>query len=315
MTSTITIDASQVPGQQAGGSAPAPERRPAMGGAPRLTFGGVLRSERIKLSSLRSIRLTLLITALVGLGLSAMIALLWSGQMDGADAMMTSDPAGLQTYLLIVSTFTAPFLALVFGVLGVFAVTSEYSSGMILSTLTAVPRRTPVLIAKAIVTAAVAAATALVLVLGGLALAVAFLPQAAEQLGSTAVISGGLGTVAYLVLITLLAFGIATLLRSTAGGIAVIAGLTFVLPIAMQVLMLTGWEWLPTVSAYLPADLGGTLAAGISDSALPEAVTVDGEALAVDSGPGYWTALAAMTAWAVAALVPAAILFKRRDAR
>lgn len=313
MTSTITIDASGIPGQETGASATRAAQRPATGRALRLSFGGVLRSERIKLSSLRSIRLTLLITVLVGLGLSAMIALLWSSQAGGVDAMMTTDPAGLQSYLLIVSTFTAPFLALVFGVLGVFAVTSEYSSGMILSTLTAVPQRTPVLVAKAIVTAAVAAVTALALVLGGLALAVAFLPEAAGQLGSTAVISGGLGTVAYLVLITLLAFGIATMLRSTAGGIAVIAGVTFVLPIAMQVLMLTGWEWLPTVAAYMPGDLGSTLAAGITDASMPAAVTVDGQAVA--AGPDYWQALAAMAVWAAAALVPAALLFKRRDAR
>ncbi|WP_336991457.1 ABC transporter permease subunit [Leucobacter sp. VD1] len=311
MTSTITIDASRVPGHDAGGSAPQSAPKPAMGSAPRLTFGGVLHSERIKLSSLRSIRLTLLITVLAGLGLSAMIALLWSREVGGADAMMAADAAGLQNYLLIVSTFTAPFLSLVFGVLGVFAVTSEYSSGMILSTLTAVPQRTPVLVAKAIVTAAVAAVTAIVLVLGGLALAMAFLPESAGQLGSTAVISGGLGTVAYLVLITLLAFGIATMLRSTAGGVAVIAGVTFVLPIAMQVLMLTGWEWLPTAAAYLPSDLGSTLAAGIADASTPAGMPVEGEA----AGLGYWQALIAMVVWAVAALVPAALLFKRRDAR
>ena len=311
MTSTITIDASTVPGENAGGSSTRSARQPArpIMGAPRLTFGGVLRSERIKLLSLRSIRLTLLITVLVGLGLSAMIALLWSSEAGSPDSMMTLDAAGLQSYLLIVSTFTAPFLALVFGVLGVFAVTSEYSSGMILSTLTAVPRRTPVIVAKAIVTAVVAAITALVLVLGGLALAIAFLPQAAEQLGSATVISGGLGTLAYLVLITLLAFGIAAMLRSTAGGIAVIAGITFVLPIAMQMLMLTGWEWLPTVSAYLPGDLGGTLSIGLPAPGTPGAGAPDAV------GPDYWGALIAMAIWAAAALVPAALLFKRRDAR
>lgn len=307
MTSTIIIDASTAPAP-----VPAsPARRPE-GPAPRLTFGGVLRSERIKLSSLRSIRITLLITALLGLGLSALIALAWSSEVMGSGAA-AADSAGLQAYLLIVSTFTAPFLALVFGVLGVFAISSEYSSGMILSTLTAVPTRTPVFVAKALVTAVIAAVTALLLVLGGLAVAVAFLPDAASELGSAAVVSGALGTVAYLVLITLLAFGVAGLLRSTAGGIAVAAGITFVLPIAFQLLALTGWEWVPTVAAYLPSELGGTLSQGISEAALAAMATVESAGAA--SGPGYWLALGSMTAWAAVVVVPAAIAFRRRDAR
>ncbi|WP_053383820.1 ABC-2 transporter permease [Leucobacter celer] len=314
MNSTIIIDASRAPEPASPASSGSPARgaRPAAP-AHRLTFSGVLRSERIKLTSLRSIRLTLLITVLFGLGLSAMIALLWSRDIGGEGAMISSDPAGLQTYLLIVSTFTAPFLALVFGVLGVFAISSEYSSGMILSTLTAVPRRSPVFAAKALVTAGIAAATALILVLGGLGIAVAFLPEAAAQIVSTAVISGALGTVAYLVLIALLAFGIAGLLRSTAGGIAVVAGLTFVLPIAFQLLTLTGWEWVPTVSAYLPAELGSTLSQGVSESTLAEAATIEGAA--APAGPDYWLALVSMVGWSAIAVAPAALAFQRRDAR
>lgn len=311
MNSTIIIDASRAP-EPATPSAPSRASRTAAP-ASRLTFAGVLRSERIKLTSLRSIRLTLLITVLLGLGLSAMIALLWSRDIGGEGAMISTDPAGLQTYLLIVSTFTAPFLALVFGVLGVFAISSEYSSGMILSTLTAVPRRSPVFAAKALVTAGIAAATALALVLGGLAIAVAFLPEAGAQIVSTAVISGALGTVAYLVLIALLAFGVAGLLRSTAGGIAVVAGLTFVLPIAFQLLTLTGWEWVPTVSAYLPSELGGTLSRGIAESTLAEVATIEGAA--APAGPGYWLALVSMVGWAAVAAAPAALAFQRRDAR
>lgn len=312
MNSTIIIDASRAPEPETPTNSRPSTREARSAPRPRLSFAGVVRSERIKLTSLRSIRLTLLITVLFGLGLSAMIALLWSRDIGGEGAMVSSDPAGLQTYLLIVSTFTAPFLALVFGVLGVFAISSEYSSGMILSTLTAVPRRSPVFAAKALVTASIAAITALLLVLGGLGIAVAFLPEAAGEIASTAVISGALGTVAYLVLIALLAFGIAGLLRSTAGGIAVVAGLTFVLPIAFQLLMLTGWEWVPTVSAYLPAELGSTLSQGIAESVPAEVAAIEGGGAA---GPGYWVALASMVGWAAIAAVPAALAFQRRDAR
>ncbi|UOR03291.1 ABC transporter permease [Leucobacter allii] len=289
MTTTLLIDGSRAPEPAAAG----PRRRPATGPAHRLSFGGVLRSERIKLLSLRSIRITLLCTVLAGLALSAMMALIWKLEVVEIDG-----PAALQSYLLTVSTFASPFLALVIGVLGVFAITSEYSSGMILSSLAAVPTRRPVFLAKAIVTAALTAVTALALVLGGLVCAIAFLPAAAGELASLPVLTGALGTVAYLVLIALLAFGIAALLRSTAGGIAVIAGITFVLPIAFQMLGFTGWEWVSVVSAYLPASLGSSLAVGTG---------------AVD--PSFGIALLAMAVWAAAALIPAGVAFQRRDAR
>ncbi|WP_449277521.1 ABC transporter permease subunit [Leucobacter sp. GX24907] len=270
-----------------------------------LSFGGVLRSERIKLSSLRSIRITLIITILAGLGLSALMALVLvdqvSGGTGGAEAAL-----GYQSYLVTVSAFAAPFLALIFGVLGVFAVASEYSSGMILSTLAAVPARTPVYVAKALVTAAIAAITAIVIVAGGLAIAVGFMPESLEEIASPSVVSGALGAVAYLVLITMLAFGVAAMLRSTAGGIAVIAGITFVLPIAFQMLMMSNWEWVPVVASYLPADLGSTLGSGLP---------ADDAVAPMHGAPGYWGALGAMTAWATIAVIPAAIIFKRRDAK
>lgn len=300
MTSTITIDAN------AAATLPPAQARAAGGAARRgVGFAGILRSERIKLSSLRSIKLTLLITVVVGIGLSAMIGLLFSSNMRDAAAGM-GEPIfgggddGLQYYLLTVSTFAAPFLALIFGVLGVLTISSEYSSGMILSTLTAVPKRTPVFAGKAVVLGIVAALTALVLVAGGLIVAVLCYPESASQLATSVVISGALGTIAYLVLIALFAFGVSVLLRSTAAGIAVVAGVTFVLPIAFQMLAMTGWEWVPTVGEYLPAQLGTIMSQG---------------AIEVASGPGFAVATVAMVIWVAVVLVPAAVVFKRRDAQ
>ncbi len=298
MTSTILVDASSVPEHT-----PAASRAPRapMPGA-RQSFGGVFRSERIKFTSLLSIRLSVLITVVCGLGMSLLLSLLWSAEMNGGDAggMFGAGDAAEQMYLLMGSTMSAPFLALVFGVLGVFAISSEYSSGMILSTLTAVPRRTPVFVAKAVLLAVSAGVIAAVLVFGGLGIAVLMYPAAATQLLSVPVISGALGTIAYLMLIALFAFGVAGLLRSTAGGIAVVAGITFVLPIVFQVMSMTGWEWVNTAAAYLPTPLGGTLSMGISEQA---------------SDPGFWAALGAMAIWAAVTVIPAAIAFQRRDAR
>lgn len=295
MTSTLIIDGSSAPAPAPNGATRAPLPGPGQ------TFGGVLRSERIKLSSLLSVRFTLLITVLSGLGISTLMAVLMSGEIRSGNAgMFGAGAEGLQSYLLMASTLSAPFLALIFGVLGVFAISSEYSSGMILSTLTAVPKRTPVFVAKALVLAALSAITATVLVLGGLGVAVLCLPDAAAQIGTTPVISGALGTIAYLVLISLFAFGVAALLRSTAGGVAVVAGITFVMPIVFQVLSMTGWEWVGTASMYLPTPLGGTLSQGLTTMPME---------------PGYWQAFIAMVVWAAVTVVPAAILFKRRDAR
>lgn len=295
MTSTIIIDASQAPvsADQHASRAVSPT-----GPKPHLTFGGVVRSEWIKLSSLRSIRVTILITVLAGLGLSTMIGVLWSRELINAGAV--PDQAELQSYLLMVSTAAASFLALVFGVLGVFAVASEYSSGMILSTLTAVPKRTPVAVAKVLVLTIISAVTALTIVLGGLVVAALCLPAALPALTSTTVISGALGTVAYLVLFALFAAGVAGILRSTAGGVAVVAGVAFVLPIGFQVLSLTGWEWVPSAAQYLPASLGNVLTQGLSE---------------VASGPNYWGALAAMATWAILTMIPALVTLVRRDAR
>ncbi len=285
------------------GSAPAPARRSdAQRNAvrPRLRFGGVLRSEGIKLSSLRSIRWTLIATVVAGLGLSFLISwgLKSTAGMEGAPAIPT------ETYALSSATIAAPFIALVFGVLGVFAISSEYSSGMILSTLTAVPKRTPVFLAKAIVLAVVAVVTAAILVVGGLLIALLFNSEVGSVIFSKVVVSGGIGAIVYLTLIALLAFGVATLFRSTAGGIAVIAGVTFVLPLGLQIATMTGWEWVSTVSHYIPAALGNTMSAGIAEATVPGA-----------TGPDYWGAMLIMLVWALVAVVPAGILFRTRDAK
>lgn len=271
------------------------------GVAPKLTFGGVLKSERIKLSSLRSIRVTLLVTLLASAGLSLLSA--WA--MKSSFSYENIDPAtlpadALQNYLLTVSTFASPFLALIFGVLGVFVMSSEYSSGMILSSLSAVPRRTPMFFGKAIVLAAIAAVTALLLVVIGVGIAIAFLPDAASEVFSATVLTGAIGAIVYLVCVALLGFGLAAILRSTAGGISLIAGLIFVLPIGLQVLSMTGWEWVPTVSRYLPMSLGSTL--GMGD-------------IAASVDPTYWVAMLAIAIWAAVPAALGLLVLKTRDAK
>lgn len=305
MTHTIVIDGSAAPDPRM--SHPSTATRPtaprAAAGA-RLTFGGLLRAERIKLSSLRSIRFTLAATLLAGFGLSGLIALLWNTEAMAPEGAQTA--VDLQQYLLMTASISAPFIALVFGVLGVLVMSSEYASGLILSTLVAAPRRGSVFLAKALVLACTAAITAVVVIGGGLLLGVLFKPEATEQLFTTQVMTGALGTAAYLTLLALFAFGIATLTRNAAAGIGIVAGVTFVAPIAFSMLLMSGWEWVPAVLDYLPTQLGNTLSMGLVSVA-------DAEAMGI-TGIGYGASILAMVGWAALTVIPAAIVFRRRDA-
>jgi len=106
-------------------------------------------------------------------------------------------------------------------------------------------------------------------------------------------------------LMTLTAFGVAGILRSTAGGIAIIAVLTFVLPIAFSIATMANQEWINWIMNHLPLSLANSLSAGIVD--IP-----DEFATAMVS----WTEAAiSMGVWAFVFVVPAYFLFMRRDAK
>ncbi len=167
-----------------------------------------------------------------------------------------------------VTTFPATFLAFVFAVLGAFVFSSEYASGMILSTLTAAPRRGYVLTAKALVLTAISSAAALIVVASGIGVSMLQVPEVADVLGSTQVLTGMLGTVFFLVAISLFAFAVAGIARSTAGAITVVVGILLLLPMILQIMSgLLDWSWLATVQNYLPMTLGSNLGNGVTEEA------------------------------------------------
>src|SRR5690606_20476927 len=87
----------------------------------------------------------------------AMLLLSWMGAGLLSFAMDSGEfltPEALPSLLVQAATFGSMFTVLIMGVLGVLSITSEYASSMILSSLTAVPRRTPLLLAKALSVAA-----------------------------------------------------------------------------------------------------------------------------------------------------------------
>src|SRR5699024_4695510 len=119
-----------------------------------------LRGEWIKLLSLRSIRWSILVMLFVSWGGSALMA----SAMRGAPFITDEQ---LPAILAQAATFGSNITVLIMAVIGVLSITSEYSSGLILSSLSAVPRRVPLLAAKALVVAAIGIAVGAVSTFGG----------------------------------------------------------------------------------------------------------------------------------------------------
>ena len=256
-------------------------------------FRAALGSEWIKLSSLRSFRLTLLIGSAVGIGLAALLAwaVILTWREWPAEELAAFDPVESATIGTIATT-------ILFAVLGVTAVTSEYGSRMIMLTLTATPRRGRILAAKLIVVCVATTVASLVAVVG--MVAVFRLIVAGQDLpGSTAgdtvrtVLAAGL--LAWV--LPYLAVCLATAIRSAAGTVAAILALVF-LP-AIVTPLLPSW-WRDEGQRYLVGNAADSLTFGSgADAELylsrPVAVLV----------LGLW--LAAFTALAYAVL-------QRRDA-
>lgn len=276
------------------GSPATRERAAGTGG--RLSFDGVLRGEWIKLLSLRSIRWSVLITVALSWGGAALM----SAAMAGTD-FATAD--AMPALLVQSATLSSMFTVLVMGVLGVLSITSEYASGLILSSLAAVPSRTPLFVAKALVVAVLGLVVGALSTFGGGAIsAVIFGDGAFGALFEPEVLLSLLGATLFLTLAALMSLGLGALLRSSAGAISVVVTLLFISTILFQILTMTGWEWVPTVAQWMPADLGHTLS------------TVAVTPAESRGDVSYWGALGGLAAWAAAALVPAAILLKTRDA-
>jgi hypothetical protein len=232
-------------------------------------MGTVLTSEWIKLRSLRSTWFCLL---------GAVVAVLAIAPFNA-----NSDYVGLGGILLA---------QLLIGVLGVLSVTGEYATGMIRSSFGAVPRRAPVLVAKAAVYSAVAFVVSLVTLFAASSFARVHrhrhpFPARSECL--RAVLAGSV----YLALLAMLAVGLGFVIRSTAGAVSALFGFVFVVPIMMQMLTMD------SIGKFLPYDI-------LSQATSPDFQRADWLT--------PWGGIAALAAWTFAALFTAWSLVQRRDA-
>jgi ABC-2 type transport system permease protein len=190
--------------------------------------------------------------------------------------------------------------------LAVMLITSEYSSGMIRISLTAVPRRTTMLAAKASVLTAVVLVTGAISVLGSVLIGEVFLSDngftPAHGFLPLTLVHGPVlraagGSVLYLALIALLSLGIAAAVRDSGVAITVVLGLLYVVPILGKVVL--SRQWGIRFARYAPANAG-----------LNIQVTRDLRSLPI----GPWEGLGVLGLWAAAALLIGWALLRWRDA-
>jgi ABC-2 type transport system permease protein len=191
-------------------------------------------------------------------------------------------------------------------ILAVLVISGEYSSGMIRTTLAAMPHRATVLAAKAVTLTGVVAAAGTVAVLGSLLAGRLILPghgftaargYPALSLADGPTLRAAVGSILYLALIALLSLGVATVVRDSATSIGVVLGLLYLVPILSQVIGNPHWQRL--------LQQIGPMSAGLAIQA-----TTDLRSLPISP----WAGLGVTAGWAAAALLAGGLLLRMRDA-
>jgi ABC-type transport system involved in multi-copper enzyme maturation permease subunit len=256
---------------------------------------GTLASEWTKLRSVRSTYWSLLALIVVGVGLGALIS--WATD-NHITHLGHGAPLGFDAAQRSQTAFTE-LGSLVLMVLGAMVITAEYSTGMIRTSLSTMPRRGSVFTAKLIVFTAVALIVSLIT-----SFIAFFVGQALmHSTGEAATISGPnvlravIGCALYVVVIGIMSYAFGTIIRHTAGTIATMVGVLFILPLITQVLP-TNWindvtRWLPTSATDAILSTNG----GTQPNEFPA-----------------WGQLAVTVGYAVILLIIGAFLFRKRDA-
>lgn len=242
-------------------------------------FRHVARMEWIKLRTLRSVRWTLLfaLAGMIGIGVAA--------------GFNTKNPRSDVTNNILVGGALASVL---FAVLGVLVMTSEYSSGTIRATLAAIPRRPLVLAAKAAVWGTTALVAGELVTFAGFLAGAAFVHGAVPRpaLSQPGVLRAVMLSGAYLCLIGLIGLALGVIVRRGAPAITALVGLVFVAPLAGLAATPAG-KFLPEL---------------IYANSLGATKPVQGFTLSP------WAGLAIIAAYAAALLAVGGWLLTRRDA-
>ena len=305
----------------------------------RAGLGGAIASEFTKLRSVRSTYWTLGALFIVSVGLAVAIT-------AGTAANMVNNPQNKAGFDATQTSLGAFFEIgqLIIAVIGAMVITSEYSTGMIRTSLTAQPRRGVVYAAKAIAFTSVTLVISLVTsfiaffagqaMLSGKGVAASLFhtitipanamvncigpgggknsgPGAGPGCGHLTVTFSGtdvitasdvltaiIGTALFVTIVALIAFGVGSIVRHTAGTIAIVIALMFIVPILEHTLP-DNWHF--DIMRFLPDAANQVVSLTIPSN-----------------GPGHlwsaWPQLGVTALWAVVLVGIGAYLFRKRDA-
>jgi ABC-2 type transport system permease protein len=265
--------------------------------AARPSFAGLLASEWTKIRSVRSTAWTLIIFVVITLGFTGLFTWLtaanWNGPKAGPrDARVAIDPVAF----ILGAGLGLGQLTLC--VLGVLVITTEYSTGVIRSSLLAVPRRLWMLAAKCVVFAVLLFVLGEIISFGSFFIGSSILHSHVQvSLSDHNVTRAVLGSGLYLTVLGLFSLAIGGIIRHTAGAITTAIGVVFVLPILAGLLPSS---WGAHVNGYLPEQAGTLIG-----QAQPPA---GGNVLSA------WEGFGVFCLWAVVLLAIAAYLLRKRDA-
>lgn len=217
---------------------------------PTAGFAQVVRSEWTKLRSVRSTPWSLVALVVVSIGFAALAS--W-GTGENLDQLSARDRAVFDPTSASLSGLALGQLAI--GVLGVLVMTSEYTTGGIRTSLVAVPRRSRLVLAKALVVAAVALVVGTASAFGAFLVGQAVLAHydLSTSLGDPGVLRAVVGGGLYLMVTGLFGFAVGTVLRQSASSIVAVVALLLVVP------PLTGLlpgSWGDTVTKYFLSNAG-----------------------------------------------------------
>ncbi|MDX6338788.1 MAG: type transport system permease protein [Streptosporangiaceae bacterium] len=259
----------------------------------KVTQARVVRSEWMKFRSLRSTIYTLLAAVALTIGIGALFSGVTASQFHTFSAADKATFSPISTSLTGIS-----FAVVAFGVLGVLLMSGEYSTGMIRSSLTAVPRRLPVLWGKLAVFAGAIFSVSLVTSFISFFVGQALLSSHHLSVAITApdALRSVIGAALYVTVAGLIGVALGGLLRNTAAGISTFAAAFFVIPPLTGLLPASVSDHL---SQYLPSNAGEALWGGTRG---------------VTNVLSPWTGFAVLCGYAVILIAAAAWRLRRADA-
>ncbi|HEY1824688.1 MAG TPA: hypothetical protein VGG21_01860 [Acidimicrobiales bacterium] len=260
--------------------------------SPDITFASTVRSEWLKFRSVRASIAGVIVTFVLTLGLAALVTALlrthWA--TTSAATKLTFDPVSTSLVGVIFAQFAV-------GVIGALFVTSEYTSGSMRTTLTAVPKRVhlalsklTVLVVAMVVVGEVASFASFLL---GQSIYSGVVPTASLSDATVfrAVVMAGL----YLTLLAAIAFGLGLIVRHSAACISIFVGALLVIPLIFDFLP---QSWRNDGQKFLPSELGHSMIA-LSPAAHDFST---------------WTALIVLSIYGLVLVGVGAAVFARRDA-